>query len=165
MNGVKDALLNFPSEEHIVKVCKEGQKEKTCRYLVVGDKYCCEKFGRLKDLLDENVKENKMKNKGDNCGGILDILIKNQKELVDKKVYYEEAIPRIELFGSFIRFRIRKYSGSEILGIIWKEKGKNKEEAISNLSVEALEITLSPSDITLGARGMGVYAGITTIYF
>ena len=54
--------------EHINSVCKIGQKENFCRYLVISPQgFECAKETSLKETLDSRIKN--MNAKGDNCNG------------------------------------------------------------------------------------------------
>jgi len=51
------------------EVCKIGQGNDTCRYVVIGaDGFHCTKLTSIKSTIDKRV--NKMTAKGDNCNGI-----------------------------------------------------------------------------------------------
>lgn len=53
----------------LVLVCKIGQKEKCCRYILAGkDGFECGKNTCYKDLIDNQI--NSMVAKGDNCNGL-----------------------------------------------------------------------------------------------
>lgn len=58
----KDTLKN---------ICKIGQNEKCCRYLLCGSNgFECGKHSELKEALDNRVNLNLMVAKGDNCKGL-----------------------------------------------------------------------------------------------
>ena len=58
------------SEIHLKQVCKIGQGNKCCRYLVVGSQgFECVKHTAIKDLLDSRVEDKLMVAQGDNCAG------------------------------------------------------------------------------------------------
>lgn len=66
--------------EHVLNVCKIGQGNKCCRYLVMGTEgFECAKGTSLQVHLDERVYNNTMTAQGDNCEG------KTPKELNDNK--------------------------------------------------------------------------------
>lgn len=55
---------------HLNSVCLFKQGSKTCRYIsLTVQGYVCMKKSPIKKVLDQKVKENKMKAKGDNCEG------------------------------------------------------------------------------------------------
>lgn len=49
-------------------VCKMGQGEKCCRYLMFGYQFSCAKHTELKPVIDARVM--KMTAQGDNCPGL-----------------------------------------------------------------------------------------------
>ena len=56
--------------QQINDVCKLGQENLCCRYLVMGPNgFECAKLSSLKRYLDERVLEEKMTARGDNCAG------------------------------------------------------------------------------------------------
>lgn len=58
--------------KHLKEVCKIGQGEATCRYIVCSvDGFGCAKNTNIKRVLDIRVEENAMTAKGDNCPGIV----------------------------------------------------------------------------------------------
>ena len=59
------------SKTHLYNVCRYKQGENTCRYISLTPQgYVCVKNSPMKKMLDERVKEDKMKAKGDNCEGL-----------------------------------------------------------------------------------------------
>lgn len=55
---------------HVKDICKIGQKDKCCRYLVAsGRGFECAKHTELKDHLDERVLTDSIVAQGDNCEG------------------------------------------------------------------------------------------------
>lgn len=60
-----------PDKAYIKDVCRPGEQERTCRYLVSSTKGIeCAKLTELKYTLDRRVKENKFIARGDNCDGM-----------------------------------------------------------------------------------------------
>jgi hypothetical protein len=59
------------TDKHVMAICKPGQMEKTCRYLLIGmEGWECGKMNpQIKKMLDERV--TKMSAQGDNCDGWL----------------------------------------------------------------------------------------------
>lgn len=56
--------------EHVKNVCKIGQGNDCCRYLVLGGNgFECAKHTELATLLDTRVKDNTITAQGDNCEG------------------------------------------------------------------------------------------------
>jgi len=160
-----ELLANFPSPEHVEKICRRGQKDKTCRFLVVSDGWKCEKFGPCKEALNKQAESGKMGAKGDNCQGILDILLQHQKELVGKRTEYEESGPSVHLSGTFAEFEIIHVDKSPCLQIWWKPKGREKPEIISNYNLDFLLIDLQPAYIFFEIIGLGSICGTIQIFF
>lgn len=63
-------MLNVISEEHLLNVCKRGQKE-CCAYIGFGpDGWECLKVKPgMKATIDARLAEGSMRAKGDNCAG------------------------------------------------------------------------------------------------
>ena len=56
---------------HAKDICKLGQAEDCCRYLMVGGNgFECAKLTKLKKTIDKKVKSGIFKAQGDNCDGI-----------------------------------------------------------------------------------------------
>lgn len=51
-------------------ICKLGQAEECCRYLMVGEGFECAKLTKLKKTIDAKVKAGTFNAQGDNCDGI-----------------------------------------------------------------------------------------------
>ncbi len=59
------------TEETLKNICKIGQGENCCRYLLCGQNgFECGKHTNLKTTLDNRVNSNLMVAKGDNCEGL-----------------------------------------------------------------------------------------------
>jgi hypothetical protein len=62
--------LKLLERDEVLNVCKMGQGEACCRYLVCGSKgFECAKHGEFMDYLDGRVKAGTMVARGDNCEG------------------------------------------------------------------------------------------------
>lgn len=60
----------FVDTDYAKTVCKIGQGEKCCRYLVMSPKgWSCEKLTTTAMTLDDRVQQGKMVSAGDNCEG------------------------------------------------------------------------------------------------
>lgn len=162
---LRELLANFPSPEHVEEVCRRGQKDKTCRFLVVSDGWKCEKFGPCKEVLNKQAESGKMGAKGDNCLGILYILLQHQKELVGKRAEYEESGPSVHLSGTFAEFEIILVGKTPCLQIWWKPEGGEKPETISSYNLDCLSIDLQPAFISFEIIGLGSICGIVRIFF
>jgi hypothetical protein len=62
------------TDEHVKKVCKPAEGDKTCRYLTLGGRsgFECSKVSgdtSIAHHVDDRVKNNEMSAKGNNCGG------------------------------------------------------------------------------------------------
>lgn len=61
------------SFKHMGEICKYGQDEACCRFLVCGaEGLSCAKHTSLKEHLDDRVQRGRMIARGDNCSGELD---------------------------------------------------------------------------------------------
>jgi hypothetical protein len=60
------------TKSQLYDVCKIGQKEKTCRYILMNKDgiFCGKTDEKIKGLLDDRASQNKMIAKGNNCKGI-----------------------------------------------------------------------------------------------
>lgn len=59
------------SNNHIKNVCKIGQGQDCCRYLLCGaNGFECGKLGSLKQIIDNKVFRNQMTAQSDNCEGV-----------------------------------------------------------------------------------------------
>ena len=153
------ALSGFPTEEHVKKVCKIEQGEETCRYLTMSpDGWNCAKSGSLRRAIDERIEKGTMNAKGDNCEGILGLIIEKQEELKGKRVEYRESMPSYTSGGDFEGISMKGSTCS----IVWRDS-EGKEDGQS-ISVEHLDITVTPRSIVFGISGLGSFAGITTLY-
>jgi hypothetical protein len=65
-----DMDKNLPRQ--VANVCKIGQGEKCCRYLIVGGQgfECAKVQEPMKALIDKRVAEGSFRAKGDNCEGV-----------------------------------------------------------------------------------------------
>lgn len=61
---------------HIKEICKIGQGNECCRYLIIGNGFECAKGTDLQQHLDLRVKTLSITARGDNCNG------KTKKELL-----------------------------------------------------------------------------------
>lgn len=149
-------FASFPNKGHVEAVCKPGQGAATCRYLSVdpqrpnGEMFSCQKYGTLREAIDERVKEGTMRAQGDNCGGLVEFMQQNQSDLEGNSTHYVERMPTIELDGTFDGITAEK--GNVHMG----------ELAISE-DFALLEVR--QDGITLTARGVGAFVGEQTVYF
>jgi hypothetical protein len=86
---------SFPDEQHVKDVCKIGQGEAACRFLVGvpaagGLRYECAKATTLQWTLNERANNNDLRSRGNNCGGILEFISQNEGLLEGHAVRSEE---------------------------------------------------------------------------
>lgn len=60
-------MSSITNDKYVKDVCKMGQGNDCCRYLVMGKGWECAKETSMKELLDRRVSQ--MTAKGDNCKG------------------------------------------------------------------------------------------------
>lgn len=77
---------SFPDESQVRDICKIGQGDKACRYLerrVTANRngYQCEKAGAYRKIIDSDVQEDAIIERGDNCRGVLGFVDENQNDL------------------------------------------------------------------------------------
>lgn len=110
----------FPGQKHVMETCKMGQGKETCRYLRVGSSWECLKANcSLRKNIDKRVENGEIVTKGDNCMGLLGLIIQNQEKLRDKKASYIRYYCHID--ANFEKME----TGDGILKIIM---GKNKKK-------------------------------------
>ncbi len=153
-----ETLLAFPTEEQVKNVCQPGQGEKTCRYLTAGGRplWYCAKASSLKAALDERVAKGTMKARGDNCGGLLGLIMDNQEDLVGKKVEYKETMPTCVSNGTFTIMEIK----DKFLNLFWKV---GEKEENTGYNIDYLGISLIRQSIIFEIAGIGIMGGTVTI--
>jgi len=154
-------LSGFPTEEHVKNVCKPGSGSKTCRYLTMSmssGRWDCAKYGSLRRTLDERVANNTINAKGDNCGGLLGIILENQKEKVGKRIKWEERSPTYKEVGAFQRMEVK--DNMLYVTALWDERG---EDSIS-FNLDYLDIRVAPLSVKLSLAGLGMFGGEATLY-
>ena len=66
-------LTNPLEQQHFHEVCKPGQGNACCRYVVAGSKGIeCAKHSSLKTILDQRAEAKTMVAQSDNCEGVLE---------------------------------------------------------------------------------------------
>jgi len=146
------------TDKHIKHVCKIGKKEKTCRFLALGELFSCEKFGSLGCTINDRVKENKMVARGDNCDGLLGVIIENKADLIGKKVKYKESFPTIVIDGTVKDLVFEKEKKEFTLHI---DAGENSFPFMIN--TDYLEISNTEKIIRFSVSGVGLIAGFAEI--
>ncbi len=145
-----EALREFPNQQRVEKVCVPGSGAKTCRYLTMGGSgWDCAKTSSLRRALDERASE--MNAKGDNCGGLLELILANQELLQGREVIYEESMPSFRSTGLFKNI---EQKGRDLI-INWKD-GDAKNTSFSK---DYLAISVDGSSITFEVAGLGNFAG------
>jgi len=153
-------LMSFPTEEHVQTVCKPGQGEGTCRYLTMGQNgWSCAKATRVQRTLDKRFADGAMNARGDNCEGLLAVIMEHQEELVGKKVEYQERMPTVNMSGVLRKIEVE--DGNFRLATIFD--GEEEEHTCLGTSVSDLEITVTPRRVSFTVAGMGAFVGITTV--
>jgi len=152
-----ETLLEFPTEKHVKKVCKPGQGENTCYFLATGaNGWSCEKSGDLRRIIEERVDTNTMNAQSDNCDGLLGLIFEHQKDLVGKKVEYEENMPTYISSGTFKNIGVRR----DTLFISWNDNGEKN----TSINLKDLKITIEDQSIIFEISGVGSFAGKTKIF-
>jgi hypothetical protein len=63
--------MTILDDDRTIDVCRRGQGELTCRYLVLGGGgFRCAKRSYLAPVLDERVSRGEIGARGDNCEGV-----------------------------------------------------------------------------------------------
>ena len=64
--------MSAVSDERAKEVCKFGQGEATCAFIILicGEGFECAKGTDIETIIRDRLAEGRMKAKGDNCGGI-----------------------------------------------------------------------------------------------
>jgi hypothetical protein len=144
-----EALLQaFPKKEHLREKCRPMAGSDTCRYLTCGaEGFRCAKFTGLREAIDKQ--KDAMRAKGDNCEGILAVIVDHAQELVGKRVLCEEIMPTRITKGSLMDIEIEENGN---LSISWEEKEKGRDYLYS-FSVRSLRIAISNLKIKFSFSG------------
>lgn len=119
----------FPTQKHVIEICKMGRGEETCRYLGTGSRWECLKTNcSLRKNIDKRVENGEIVTKGDNCEGFLGLVIQNQKELRGKKVSYVR--PYCDITASLKKIEI----GDDMLRVTMCWKNGKKSDIILDIS-------------------------------
>lgn len=152
-----EALLEFPTEKHVKKVCKPGQEGNICCFLVIGtNRWSCEKSGDLRKIIEKRVNTDTINTKSDNCDGLLELILKRQKYLIGKKVEYKESMPTYRSSGLVKTIAIRRNA----LIISWDDNGE--KNTIINL--KDLKIIIEDQSICFEILETNSFTGRTTIF-
>ncbi len=159
--GIIVAVSKFPSEEHVDKFCRPGRGEKTCCYLTMAKGgWDCAKATALKQTIDARVVEGTMNSKGDNCQGLLGLILKRWQELKGARVRYEESMPSIQEEGTLQEIGVR--DGILQMNVSWRGQ---TEEFSPTINTDCLDISVVDNSIVFDVAGLpGSFAGKTTIF-
>lgn len=136
----------FPTNKHVMEICKPNQGKRTCRYLTTGSCWKCLKMNNSKKvIIDERVKSNQMSARADNCIGLLGLIIKKKEELRNKKaafgrLYFTikktlkeiEIVKEIEIEGNILRLTMN-----------WKNKKGKEEGRKFDFEIDKLNVVLN----------------------
>lgn len=154
-------ILVFPMKERVKEICKSGQGEKTCRYLKTGSiGWRCAKFSSSEKGIDQRVASGAIHAKGDNCGGVIDLIMENQAVLKGRKVEYKESISAAERKGTLKKLCVR--DGALRIIADWEEPGVNPDREIP---IDALGIALAKDGISFEIVRLGAFGGRTKVFF
>ncbi len=127
----------FPTNKHVMEICKAEQGKKTCRYLTTDSCWKCLKMNSLeKVIIDERVKNKEMAAKSDNCMGLLGLIIKKKEKLRGKKASYIRYYSQMD--ANFEKIEIE--NENEILKITMCWNNKKKFELA--FTIKELDITV-----------------------
>jgi hypothetical protein len=180
---VNDILLHelsaFPGDPHVREVCERGGGEERCRYLTAvytpGGTFrnTCEKYGRLRNVIDQRVAENSMTRKGDNCEGLVGVLKHELVSLVGTRVEYTESYPTLTLGGTLKDIDIvpsvaTSYGNDTIerrsaYSLRMKVDWKDGEDYSPGYYLRDLQIDVATNTLSFSARGAGTLAGVITV--
>ena len=93
-------LGKFPSKDHVQKICKIHQGRKTCRFRAIYQRRnFCTKCTDCRISMNNCIREDKRRPHGDNCPGIIDVVIQNQSKLKGHQAFY--YIDGVKITGEF----------------------------------------------------------------
>ena len=179
---MNDILLHklsaFPGDPHVREVCERGGGEARCRYLAgvytPGGVFRnnCERYGELRNVIDQRVAENSMRRKGDNCEGLVGVLKHALGSLVGTRVEYTESCPTFTLSGTLKGIDIipsvettyrndtieRRSAYSLRMKVHW-EDGRDYSPGYY---LHDLQIDVTTNGVSFSVRGAGTLAGVIT---
>jgi hypothetical protein len=174
---VNDTLLHklsaFPGDPHVREVCERGGGEARCRYLTVvyggAFRNNCEKYGELRNTIDQRVAENSMRRKGDNCEGLVGVLKHELGSLVGTPVEYTESHPTLTLSGTLKEIDIipsvaTSYGKDTIetrsaYSLMMKVDWEDGRDYSPGYYLHDLQIDVTTSGLSFSNRGAGTLAG------
>jgi hypothetical protein len=153
------ALRTFPDAQHVTAVCRLGSGPTTCRYLTLcGGQSKCAKSSNLMSAIDDRASE--MTARGDNCGGVLDLLVPNAHLLAGARVEYDETSPSFHAEGTLRNLLI--VDGTLRLDIAWAAVADSEPQ---EYLLGYLQITIDEGGMMFSVAGAGSFAGTTSIHF
>ncbi|MBU3942765.1 hypothetical protein KKA24_02160 [Patescibacteria group bacterium] len=150
----------FPTQKHVIEICKMGQGKETCRYLAVGSSWECLKTNcSLRKNINKRVEINEIIAKGDNCEGPLGLIIKEQEKLRGRKAIY--ARPYFTMTS-----KLKKIEIEDTLRIImdWEDKKGVEKGAEFEFDINDLNIALNSKSVNF-FQNCGNFIKQFTIYF
>lgn len=146
---------SFPPESHVETFCKPGSGEKTCRYLLMEEKFKCAKTSSLRSHIDERVENAEMGAKGDNCGGTLGFIIENQELLKGKPTRQEER-PHPTIWEAEFESIVIKNGLTEL---------RTTNEGHLGIAEDYTKIDINREGIKFSGRGLAVFVGELQVSF
>jgi hypothetical protein len=133
----------------------------------------CEKYGRLRNVIDQRVAENSMRRKGDNCEGLVGVLKHELGSLIGARVEYTESYPTLTLGGTLRDIDIvpsvatsygndtieRRSAYSLRMKVDW-EDGRDYSPGYY---LHDLQINITTNGLSFSVRGAGTFAGAITV--
>lgn len=172
-------LSTFPGDPHVREVCERGGGEGRCRYLTAvytpGGTFrnTCEKYGSLRNVIDQRVAENSMRRKGDNCDGLVGVLKHELGSLVGTRVEYMESYPTLTVGGtlkdidivppvstSYGNDTIERGSASSLRMKVDWEDGRDYSPGYY---LHDLQIDVATNGLSFSVRGAGTFAGVIVV--
>ena len=151
----------FPSQKHVIETCKMGREEETCRYLAMGSGWECSKANcSLRKNIDKGVENGEIVTKGDNCMGLLGLIIKEQEKLRGREANYTR--PYFAMTSKFKKIEIE-----DTLRVImnWKNKKGVEKGAEFEFDINDLNIALNSKSVSFFQNLGGNFIKQFTISF
>ena len=173
-------LSAFPADSHIREVCERSGGDGQCRYLTAvytsggTVRNTCEKYGRLRNVIDQRVAENSMRRKGDNCDGLVGVLMHELGSLIGARVEYIESYPTLTHGGTLkeIDFvpSVATSSGNDTIqrrcaySLRMKVDWEDGRDYSPGYYLHDLQIDVTTNGLSFGVRGAGTLAGVITVH-
>lgn len=172
-------LSAFPGDPHVREVCERGGGEARCRFLTgvytpsgaLGNN--CEKYGELRNVIDQRVAENSMSRKGDNCEGLVGVLKHELGSLVGTRVEYTESYPTLTLSGTLkeidIVASVATSCGNDTMearnaySLRMKVDWEDGRDYSPDYHLHDLQIDVTTNGLSFSVRGAGTLAGVIAV--